>query len=127
MRKQDGLFIAMAAGVVAFAFAFVAPMIGGLPVPWYYPLEHRWAIESKPTGLAMDFYGRMIVATSAWSLVVMVTLAITRRVKTISARTIGLFTAWAITATVLVMMHFAWTLYFRVPTPLAIPSWYERR
>lgn len=127
MRKQDRLFIAMAAGALAFAFAFVAPMIAGLRVPWYYPLEHRWAFESAPTGLAMDFYGRTIVATIAWGLVVIVTLAITRRAKNVSARTIGLFTAWAITAIVLVMMHFAWTLYFRVPTPEPIPSWYERR
>lgn len=127
MRKQDGLFLAVAAGAIAFAFAFVAPMIAGLRVPWYYPLEHRWAFERKPTGLAMDFYGRTIVATMAWCLVVMVTLAITRRVKTVSARTIGLFTAWTTTAIVVVMMHFAWSLYFRVPTPEPIPSWYEPR
>ncbi len=129
MRKQDGLFIAMAAGTIAFAMAFVAPMIAGLGVPWYYPLERRWAFEVRPNpnGLAMDFYGRTIIATIAWCIVVMATLAITQRIKTASTRAIGLFAAWSITAILIVMMHFGWTLYFRVPTPEPIPSWYEPR
>jgi hypothetical protein len=127
VKKQDALFIAMAAGAIAFAFAFVAPMVAELAVPWYYPLERRWAFEVKPKGLAMDFFGRTIIATAAWCVVVIVTLAITKRVKAVSSRMIGLFAAWAIASIVLVMMNFAWTLYFRVPTPEPIPSWYVPR
>lgn len=126
MRKPEALFIALAAATSAFAVAFVYPIVGSLPVPWYYPLEHRWAYESKPTGLAMDFYGRAFLATMAWCAVFMMTLPIARRVRG-SPRVVGLSAAWTITMVMLVMFYYGWMLYFRVPEPAAIPDWYEPR
>lgn len=127
MKKQEALFVALAAGAIAFAFAFIVPVLAGEPVAWYYPLEHRWALEVKPTGLAMDFYGRTLQATAAWALVVLIVLPLAKRAKGISARTIGLVTAWAVTAVVLVMLHYAWTLHFRRPIPAPVPTWYQPR
>lgn len=127
MKKQDALFLAMAAGTIAFAFAFIVPMLASTPVAWYYPLEHRWTLEVKPTGLAMDFYGRLVQALVAWAIVVLITLPIARRVKQLSLRTIGLVTAWTVTAVLLVMLHYAWTLHFRRPIPEPIPTWYQPR
>lgn len=127
MKQPDRWFIALAAGSIAFAVSFVAPMIGGYRVPWYYPLERRWAFEVAPKGLAMDFFGRTILATLAWLVVVAVTFAVTRRAKTVGPRTHGLLAAWAVTAIVLVMMHFVWTLYFRVPKAMPLPEWYVPR
>lgn len=126
MRKPDALFMAMAAATTAFAIAFVYPMLGSQPVPWYYPLERRWAFQIKPSGLAMDFYGRVLVATITWSVVFMVTLPIVRRVGS-GTRIIGLTAAWTVTIVVLVMLYFAWMLYFRVPEPATVPSWYQPR
>lgn len=127
MKKSEALFVALAAGTIAFAFAFVVPMLASEPVAWYYPLEHRWAFEVKPTGLAMDFYGRTLQALAAWAATVMITLPIARRRKSLSARAAGLATAWAVTATLLVMLHYAWTLHFRRPVPAEVPSWYQPR
>lgn len=127
MRKQEALLIAMCAATIAFAVAFVYPMIVAQPVGWYYPLEHRWALESKPTGLAMDFYGRTFQASVAWSIMFMIALPIARRVRSLQPRAIFLIAAWSISVTLLVMAYIGWMLHFRVPTPPAIPAWYQPR
>lgn len=126
MRKAEALFIATGAATIAFAVAFVYPMLASQPVPWYYPLERRWAFETKPSGLAMDFYGRALLATIAWCVVFMATLPIARRVGG-GSRIIGLTAAWSVSMVVVAMMYYAWMLYFRVPEAAAIPSWYQPR
>ncbi len=127
MKKQEALFVALAAGTIAFAFAFILPMLAGEPVLWYYPLEHRWTLEARPAGFALDFYGRTLQAMVAWAAVVLITLPIARRVKSISLRAVGLLTAWTVTAVLLVMLHYAWTLHFRRPIPEPVPTWYQPR
>lgn len=128
MKKQEALFVAMCAGAIAFAFAFVAPMLAGEPIAWYLPLEHRWTFEARPAGFAIDFYGRLLQALVAWAAIVLVTLPIARRgKKPLSARAAGLVTAWTITAVLLVMLHYAWTLHFRRPIPEPLPAGYRAR
>jgi len=128
MKRQEALYVAMCIGMIAFAIGFVYPQLAEQAVAQYYPLEHRWTFEARPTGLAMDFYGRVAQAFVAWALVVGITLAITPRIKRdLSPRVAGLLAAWAITLTVLVILYFAWTLYFRHPTPAPIPDWYRPR
>jgi hypothetical protein len=128
VRKADLLLVAFSLATVVFAIAFVLPMFAETSVPWYYPLERRWAFEVKPTGLAMDFYGRMIHAALAATIAFVVAVAVGGRKKTaFQPRTLGLFTAWAMTATLLVIAYFAWTLYERRPVPAPIPDWYQPR
>ena len=128
MKKQEALFVAMCAGAIAFAFAFVAPMLAGEPIAWYLPLEHRWTFETKPAGFAIDFYGRLLQALVAWAAVVLVTLPLAKRgKKPLSSRAAGLVTAWTITAVLLVMLHYAWTLHFRRPIPEPLPAGYRAR
>jgi hypothetical protein len=122
VRKQDALFVAMCAGSIAFAFAFIAPMLASAPVPWYYPIEHRWAFEVRPEGLGLDFYGRVLIAFAAWAIVVLIALPLAKRAKGISTRAVGLVTAWTLTAVLLVMLHYAWTLHFRRPMPEPLPT-----
>jgi hypothetical protein len=128
MKRQDALYVAMSVGMIAFAIGFVYPQLTEQAVAWYYPLERRWAYEVKPTGLAMDFFGRTAQALVAWAVVVAATLAIMPRIKRpLSPRVAGLLSAWAIVLTVLVILYFAWTLYFRHPTAAPIPDWYRPR
>jgi len=127
MKKADALLVAMAAATIAFAFAFILPGLAPHSVAWYYPLERRWAFEVKPTGLAMDFFGRTLQAMVAWAVVFMVTLPIAKRFKNLSLRAAGLATAWVVTALLLVMLHYGWTLHFRRPVPLDLPTWYQAR
>lgn len=128
MRKADLLFVAFSLATVVFAIAFVLPFFTELGVPWYYPLERRWAFEIKPKGLAMDFFGRTLEASLAATVTFVVTVAIGRRKKTpFESRTLGLCAAWALTATLLVIAYFAWTLYERRPVPSPLPDWYQPR
>lgn len=127
MRKADLVFVALCLATIAFALVFVSPMFGELSVPWYYPLERRWALEVKPKGLAMDFYGRTLWAMFAATGTFVVAVLAGRKKRSIEPRTIGLFTAWALTATLLVIAYFAWTLYERRPVPSPIPDWYQPR
>jgi hypothetical protein len=127
VKKQEALFIAMCAGAIAFAFAFIAPMLSGGAVPWYYPIEHRWTFEARPNGFALDFFGRTLFGLAAWAIAVLVALPLARRAKSISARVLGLVTAWTVTAVLLVMLHYAWSLHFRRPLPEPMPTWYQPR
>ena len=127
MKRQEALYVAMCLGIVAFAIGFAYPQLAEQAVLQYFPLEHRWSFEARPQGLAMDFYGRVGQAMVAWAIAVIVSLVLARRFKTLSERTAGLLAAWAITFTVLVIMYYAWTLFFRHPTPSPIPDWYRPR
>jgi len=44
------------------AFWFVAA-VTQLPLPWYLPVEHRWAFGASVAALGMDYFGRLIGAT----------------------------------------------------------------
>ena len=127
MRKQDAVYIALCVGAIAFAFTFAYPLIDASRVPWFYVLERAWAVEARPTGVAIDFYGRLLYAVMAWCIAFTAALTIAKRMRGVSARTLHLFTAWALTATVLVMAFYAWHLYFRVLAPEPLPSWYVPR
>lgn len=127
VKKQEMLFIALCAGTIAFAIAFVYPVVTAQAIAWYYPLEHRWGYEVKPAGLAMDFYGRTAQAAIAWAIGFLAGLAIVRRKRSLGPRTIALFTAWTATAILGVMLYYGWTLIRRAPVPAPIPSWYQPR
>ncbi len=128
MRKADLVFVALALATAVFAIAFVVPFFTEVSVPWYYPLERRWALELKPSGLAMDFYGRTLISMLAATVTFVITVLVGGRKKTpFQPRTLGVVAAWAITLTLLVISYFGWTLYSRRPVPAPIPTWYEPR
>jgi len=128
MSRKDALYVAMCLGTIAFAIAFVYPQFTEQAVAWYYPLERRWAYETRATGLAMDFYGRLAQGLVAWAATVIAALLVALRIKRpLSERATSLLAAWAVTFTLLVILYFAWNLYFRHPTPSPIPDWYRPR
>jgi len=127
MKRQEALYVAMCCGTIAFVIGFVYPQLAEQAVVWYYPLERRWTFEARAPGLAIDFYGRLGQAMVAWAIGVIASLAIARRLKSLSEKMAGLLAAWALTLTLLVILYFAWTLVFRHPTPSPIPDWYRPR
>jgi hypothetical protein len=52
---------------LGFALGFLAFWFVGaiteLPLPWYLPLEHRWAFGATVTTLGMDYFGRLLGAS----------------------------------------------------------------
>lgn len=123
------VYLALCVATIGFALGFVYPAITPQAVLWYYPLEGRWAYEIEPTGLAMDFYGRALLALAAAAVSFAGGYVVFRRWRRAVAHptVLGLFTAWAITATLFAMLNFGWTLYFRTPVPAPLPDWYVPR
>lgn len=126
-RRMHALYASMCVGAIAFTVAFVYPLFVSQEILWYYPLERRWAYEVKPTGLAMDFYGRLVLGIVAWSVTVVPTILVVRRRERVSLTTRRLLLAWAVTVALFAMFYFVWTLYLRVPMPEPIPDWYRPR
>ena len=127
MTRKDALYAAMCLGTIAFAIAFVYPQLAAQAIAWYHPIGGGWTFEARPAGLAIDFYGRLGQGVVAWAVAVLVALPLARRAKPLSDRAAGLLLAWALTLTLLVMLYYAWTLYFRVPVPEPLPEAYRPR
>jgi hypothetical protein len=108
--------VSLGAATIAFVIAYAYPSFSPSPVAWYYPLDHAWAFEVSPSGLAMDFYGRVLQGLLAW-IVAFVPVHFLVRRRQISTQTLGLVVAWMLTATVIAMLFYAWTLHYRIPAP----------
>ncbi len=59
------VFVSFLVARAAFGLAYIVASIGRLPVPWYYPLAHRWEVVSKPNGPAMGWFGLTAAALLA--------------------------------------------------------------
>lgn len=127
MTAGQARFVAIAAAATAFALGFVWPAFQKTRVLWYYPLEHRWALEITPEGLAMDWYGRTLVAGVLAIVAYFVALALARRSKPLGQRGHTLWTAWMATAVLLAMALYAHQLATRRPVPTPLPTWYVPR
>lgn len=125
------VYLALCVATIGFALGFVYPAITPQAVLWYYPLERRWAYEVEPTGLAMDFYGRLLLALATGAVSFAAGFALVHRWRRAAIlahpAVVGLVTAWALTAVLFAMLNFGWTLYFRTPIPAPLPDWYVPR
>jgi hypothetical protein len=124
--RKSALLVAICTATIAFALAFAYPVFEETRVAWYYPLEHRWGFEVRPTALAMDFFGRLAMATIVALLAAAPSYAIALRLR-LGRPALQLLVAWATTVTLLVMAYYGWTLYNRNPVPEPLPSWYQPR
>ena len=121
MTKPAARFVALGAAAIAFVLAYAFPSFASEPLPWYYPAEHAWAFEVRPTGVAIDLYGRLGQAIVAWAGVFALAHVLVGGRRAIGARAIGLVAAWVLTALAFAMLFFAWTLHYRVPIPAPLP------
>lgn len=121
--QARALLIALCAGDIASSLAFVLPGFVKIPVLWYYPLQRRFALEALPSALAMDWYGRSLLAILAGLLIAALAYAVCRR-REGDGRVPALFVLWAATATVFAMASCAYQLALREPVPEPLPAWY---
>lgn len=49
--------VALLAARAVFGLVYLGVNLGGWPVPWYFPLDHRWEITARPAGFAMGWFG----------------------------------------------------------------------
>lgn len=120
------LFSAILAARIAFGLAYLAGSIRRSPVPWYYPLERRWAFESSPSGFAMEWYGRtasaILAATVAFALLWFfsaqgpIARALARPQNILAAARAGGFIL------LVDFTYFGWVLMHQTPAPLPLPE-----
>ena len=120
------LFAALLAARVAFGLAYLAGSIRRSPVPWYYPLERRWAFESSPTGLAMEWYGRTGAALLAAALAFALLWLFSARGPLARALAQPATVLGAARAGGLILLvdfaYFGWILMHQTPAPLPLPE-----
>jgi hypothetical protein len=126
-RTRRAIYAGLTFAAIGFSLAFIYPMWARQSVAWYHPLDHAWTWEVRAPGIAMDFYGRCLFAAVSSVPFGVGAYAAARYLRAPKDRTLDLFTAWAIAAVALAMLHFAWSLYFRNPIPMELPAWYVPR
>lgn len=124
--KTPRIFAALLAARAAFGLAYLSVALGKLPVPWYYPLEHRWDVAPSPThGLGMGWFGSTGASIVAALLAGCGLYAITARGalgRTLARTAVVLALARAGGLVLLVdYAYFGWTLTHQTPKPLADP------
>jgi hypothetical protein len=120
------LFSALLAARVAFGLAYLAGSIRRSPIPWYYPLERRWAFESTPSGFAMEWYGRTGFALLAALLAFMILWVFSARgfLARALARPGNVLAAARAGGLILLVdfVYFGWILMNQTPVPLPLPE-----
>lgn len=127
MSKAGAAYFGWCGAVILASLVYVVPAFMTVPLLWYYPLTHGWALESYPTGFALDWYGRTIWAASTAALAFPVLTALARRSSNPSPRAYRLWAAWAGMASLLAMAVYTYQLAHRHPVPEPLPAGYQAR
>jgi hypothetical protein len=127
MSNKHAVHLATCVAQIAFALALAFPAFVAVPLPRYYPADRWWTFDVHATGIAMDFYGRCLLAVLVSALTAAGTYLCARRFvrRDPGGRIVALFTVWAISLTFLVIAFYAWRLAHRAVSPPSLPSWYR--
>jgi hypothetical protein len=115
---------ALLIAVVVFDIAFIWPGWSGIPVLRYLPLARRWIFAPKVTGLAMDWYGRLLFSSVIASIAYGITA---RRRRAVDDTSLRLWALWALVATLLTLALQVFQLAPRRGTPEPLPPGYVPR
>lgn len=127
MNAPHSSYFAWCGAIVVASVVFVVPTFATVPLLWYYPLAHTWALETGPSGFALDWYGRTIWAVLAAALAFPLGLALARRVRAPSPRGFFMWGAWAGMASLLAIAVYTFQLAHRHPVPEPLPAGYQAR
>jgi hypothetical protein len=116
-------YLGCCALLLGFAGTFFLLQLIPIPLLWYHPLDRQFVLETRPNGLAMDFYGRTL-----WSAVVGgVCFGLGRQLagRVIFTRErVWLWLAYGLGMTALAMCLIGYQIWPRPAHPLTIPAWY---
>jgi small-conductance mechanosensitive channel len=121
---------ALVSAFISFGFmtGYLGTTLLKIPVTWYYPLERRYALELRPTGLAMDFYGRLFASVVCAAVFGVVGRAVERWIPADRRpRWLAIVTAWAVSFFVLLIGLYVERLMTRPPAPVPLPPGYLPR
>jgi hypothetical protein len=122
------VFAAFLTARAVYGLAFLGASAGRWLLPWYYPLEHRWAIEARPEGFAMGWFGTTALALAAAAIgASLVWIASARGALGKALARPSAVTSIAHAGALVLLVDFAyfgWTLTHQTPAPLPLPAWY---
>lgn len=127
MTRGSATYFAWCGAVIAAAVAYVVPAFTTVPLLWYYPVARTWALESRPEGLALDWFGRTLWALLAGAIALALGMALARRAAPPSARAYRIWAAWAGMASLLAIAVYVLQLIHRHPVPEPLPLGYQAR
>jgi hypothetical protein len=125
MESKHATFVAWCAAIVGSSLAFVFPALTPVRVLWYYGLEHRWALEIRPSGFAMDWYGRSLLAVAGGVVGYVLAYLLARGVGRVSRRGMMIWLVWSAMAALLAIGTYSVQLAMRQPIPEPLPLWYS--
>ncbi|MEI8254069.1 MAG: hypothetical protein WCJ30_00185 [Deltaproteobacteria bacterium] len=128
MRAAHRVLLGFLVARLVFGVAFLASAVARWPVPWYFPLEHRWQLARAVRGLAMDWYGRSILSLLAGATVGGLVYALSGR--TAPGRWLlrpGFVVGVAHLGALMLLndvLFYVFSLVTRHPVPAPLPGWY---
>lgn len=122
------LFAALMLARAAFGIAFLVPSLRPTPLLWYQPLLRAWTFELRPSGFAMEWFGRTALAIGVGAIVGVATWALSQRgafARWLAQPGMALALAHAGALVLLVdFLYFGWVMTHQIPAPLPLPAWY---
>jgi len=120
------VFTAFLVARAVYGLVYLGATVGRWPLPWYFPLDHRFAIVAKPEGFAMGWFGTTALALVAAALfggVSWLASACGVLGRALARRSVILGVARAGGMILLVdFVYFGWTLMHQTPAPLPLPA-----
>lgn len=62
MNAAQRATVVAASAVILFCAGYCLPMLIDLPLPRYFPLEHRWGLAPDLGAISQGWYGRVLFA-----------------------------------------------------------------
>ena len=116
-------YLAACAGILGFATVFFLLQLLRMPLFWYHPLDRLFRFETRPSGLAMDFYGRTLWASLGGILGYWGGGHLAPHLKLDRDRA-WLWMAYGLGMIALAMCLIGYQIWPRPAAPIPLPSWY---
>jgi len=113
--------------VMVFCWSFAFFLLHPVTTLWYYPLEHRWSLESQPSGLAMDWFGRTLCSLILSGLGGVIAWVTLRRRTPLSPEIQDGWLGALVVSIVFVVLVIVITSLGQEPHPEPLPPWYLPR
>lgn len=124
MKPASSLSVALSG--LGFAFGYLAAYFLSTVLPtrlfWYYPLARQFRFQVHPDGLAMDFYGRVLLSLG-WGCVSLIAVRLLLRTVPTWGRgeVVHALLVWVVGSFLFTAGLYVFLLAHRVPIPLPIP------
>jgi hypothetical protein len=62
LERKHRIYVTVFIGSAAFVAALMLTALVTIPLAWYFPVAREWRVTTHPNSLAVDWYGRTLLA-----------------------------------------------------------------